>query len=114
MKKTLIISGRIHEMSRTTGTLMVTICTSSGTYVDIAVGDLPIAQEEIQINTGKILTVKVEAEIDQSVCSEKGHVDDPFQEREVHCLRCSEHLGMRDLRSGQIILNSPDVKLVKE
>ncbi len=115
MKKTLQISGVIHEMGRFPGgELMVTIKVSSGTYVNMAVGDLPITQEEIAANIGKLLSVKVEAEIDRSVCSEEGHVDDHHQEIWVHCLRCGEYLGSRDLQSGQIVLTDKNIKLAEK
>jgi len=112
--KNLTISGKIHEMSRVTGQLMVTLLLPSGTYVDMAVGDLPITQEEIEANIGKMLTVKVEAEIDNSLCSEQGHVDDGIEEQWVHCARCGDQIGHRILATGGLIPSTPDLKFAQK
>lgn len=112
--KSLTISGKIHEMSRVTGQLMVTLVLRNGTYVDMAVGDLPINQEEIEANVGKILTVKVEAEIDNSLCSEHGHIDDGTEEQWVHCARCGGQIGHRILATGGLIPSEPNLKLAQK
>lgn len=114
MKKVLTISGRIHNMSRITGELMVTLHVPSGTYVNMAVGDLPITQEEIEANVGNMLTVKVEAEIDNSLCSEHGHIDDGIEEQWVHCARCGQQIGHRIPATGALIPSEPNLKLAQK
>lgn len=83
MKK-LEMGGEIISMSRITGALLVTLKHDSGTYFDVAVGDLPIPQEEIEASIGKRLNFKVEAEIiDAPKKSAYGWSADPKTDREL-------------------------------
>lgn len=68
MKKSYTIEGIIHNISDITGTLKMTLEVGrtpqhQGTYVDMAVGDVPFDQEILRENIGKRIKVYVEAEL---------------------------------------------------
>lgn len=47
------------------------------------------------------------------LCKEQGHLDDPKQERWVHCSRCGYYLGHRVLETGGLILSEPNLKVAE-
>lgn len=71
MKK-LELGGVICKMSRQE-CLIVTLKDGNGTYFDVAVGDLPIGQEDIVASIGKRINFKVEAEIQGHPCVRHKH-----------------------------------------
>lgn len=71
MKK-LEMGGKIHELRRQE-TLIVTLKDEHGTYFDVAIGDLPIDQEDIAANIGKRINFKFEAEIQEHPCALHKH-----------------------------------------
>jgi hypothetical protein len=82
--KSFEMGGVICEMSRITGELMVTLKDNS-TYFKVAVGDLPIDQEEIEASIGKRLNFKVEAEIQEHPCARHKH-----HPKDGPCMRMSD------------------------
>lgn len=78
------MGGVICGMSRKTGELMVTL-KDRETYFNVAVGDLPIDQEEIEASIGKRLNFKVEAEIQEHPCVRHKH-----HRKDGPCIRASD------------------------
>lgn len=83
MKK-LEMGGVIHSMRRQEA-LIVTLKDDNGTYFDVAVGDLPIDQEDIAASIGKRINFKFEGEIQEHPCVRHKH-----HPKDGPCIRGSE------------------------
>ena len=66
------MGGVIHSMKRQEA-LIVTLKDDHGTYFDVAVGDLPIDQEDIAANIGKRINFRFEGEIQTHPCVRHKH-----------------------------------------
>jgi hypothetical protein len=82
--KTLEMGGVIHSMQRQE-TLIVTLKDDNGTYFSVAVGDLPIDQEDIAANIGKRINFKFEGEIQEHPCVRHKH-----HPKDGPCIRASD------------------------
>ncbi len=49
----------------------------------------------------------------KQLCGET-HIDDPGQDRWVFCYRCGKYLGVRDLKSGQLVAAEKDLKSTRK